>query len=304
MRLLKFNALKQVFILLAFLSLTLFTGSLFGQFQTHPTSGNLYHYGSNVGIGTNSPKTSLQVSTGQEAGMNSTENGFLMLGLIGASPYNLIMDRDAIQSRYGYAPSNLFINNGGGDIRLGGKLGLHFGGSVVLGRNFKYQYLNDKGIASGPVSTIRFESNGAVAFKLGTATTAGATVSYLDNGVPSLFIQNDGKVGVGANNIGAEYRFVVEGKIGAREIEVTTNSWADYVFADDYELMDLKEVEDYISRHKHLPNIPSASQVVGEGLELGEMQIKMMEKIEELTLYIIDQEKRIGELESLVHEKH
>ncbi len=85
----------------------------------------------------------------------------------------------------------------------------------------------------------------------------------------------------------------VNGIIKAHEIEVSTTIWADYVFARGYELKSLEEVEEYISKNNHLPNIPSAKEVIEEGLNVGEMQVKMMEKIEELTLYMIRQQKEL-----------
>jgi hypothetical protein len=65
-------------------------------------------------------------------------------------------------------------------------------------------------------------------------------------------------------------------------------SWPDYVFGDQYELMPIDELQKSIRLYKHLPNIPSASEVEKDGILVGDMQNRMMEKIEELTLYIID----------------
>ena len=80
--------------------------------------------------------------------------------------------------------------------------------------------------------------------------------------------------------------------------------WADYVFKKDYKLMPLEELEKFVATNNHLPNIPSAQEVTQKGLDLGSVQAKQMEKIEELTLYIIElnkkietQDKRIAELE-------
>ena len=73
----------------------------------------------------------------------------------------------------------------------------------------------------------------------------------------------------------------------------STANWADYVFADTYKLMPLQEVEKFVSKNKHLPGVDSASQLVKNGIDIAEMQSKQMEKIEELTLYAIDQNKAI-----------
>ena len=70
-----------------------------------------------------------------------------------------------------------------------------------------------------------------------------------------------------------------------------TSQWADYVFADDYKLQPLCYVEQYIKTHKHLPNVPSAEEMVEEGNDLGKTTAKLLEKIEELTLYLIEMKK-------------
>jgi hypothetical protein len=92
------------------------------------------------------------------------------------------------------------------------------------------------------------------------------------------------------------YKLYVEGGILTEKVKValrSTPNWADYVFADDYQLKSLKEVETFIKENKHLPGIESAQELVENGLDLGEMQAKQMGKIEELTLYIIEQDKKL-----------
>lgn len=102
-----------------------------------------------------------------------------------------------------------------------------------------------------------------------------------------------GSIGIGTNQLGS-CALAVAGKIGAREIKVTTGSFPDYVFEKDYNLKSLEELEKYILQNKHLPNIPSAKEVeANEGILLGEMNIKLLEKIEELTLHLIKQHKEI-----------
>ena len=86
------------------------------------------------------------------------------------------------------------------------------------------------------------------------------------------------------------------GKLTAKEIEVKTG-WCDYVFDKSYKLRPLEEVADFIQENKHLPNIPSASKVENEGLEIGDITKRMMEKIEELTLYAIDMNARMKSFE-------
>jgi hypothetical protein len=101
-----------------------------------------------------------------------------------------------------------------------------------------------------------------------------------------------GKVGVGvqfAQNLPTGYMLAVDGKIIGEEMRIqNSNNWPDYVFAEEYPLMPLDELKETIARQKHLPNIPPAVVVEEEGILIGDMQKRMMEKIEELTLYIID----------------
>lgn len=90
-----------------------------------------------------------------------------------------------------------------------------------------------------------------------------------------------------------------QGRLFARKVIVTvTNPFPDYVFSKGYSLMPLKELASYISTHKHLPNIKSAADIAAANkqLELGEMQLKLLEKVEELTLYILQQQKEIDAL--------
>tara|TARA_B110000003_G_C16591376_1_gene511971 strand:+ start:112 stop:1074 length:963 start_codon:yes stop_codon:yes gene_type:complete len=105
------------------------------------------------------------------------------------------------------------------------------------------------------------------------------------------------KVAIGTDILPG-YSLAVCGKIRATEVKVNAASeWCDYVFEEDYDLRDLSEVDAFIKENKHLPEIPSAKVVDAEGIEVSAMMILMMKKIEELTLYTIEQEKRINQLE-------
>lgn len=110
-----------------------------------------------------------------------------------------------------------------------------------------------------------------------------------------LKIKGDGNVGIGTTNTGT-YKLAVNGNIRAKEIKVETG-WSDFVFESDYKLPTLEEVETHIKKNGHLKDIPSAEEVAENGVLLGEMDSKLLQKIEELTLYTIAQEKRIKHLE-------
>ena len=118
------------------------------------------------------------------------------------------------------------------------------------------------------------------------------------------FSYTDGNVAIGTmpNN---DYKLAVKGVIRSEEVVVELmTSWPDYVFASDYSLPKLKEVKAFVNENGHLPGLPSASQVSEEGLGLGEINAKLLGKIEELTLYIIEQEERIQKLEEKLNVCH
>jgi len=106
-----------------------------------------------------------------------------------------------------------------------------------------------------------------------------------------------GKLVIGSNQNPGNYTFAVKGNVGfdgkleADEIEVKQVTLADYVFAEGYNLRTLAEVENFIELNGHLPSVPSAEEVAEEGMNVGEFQNILLEKVEELTLYILEQNK-------------
>lgn len=112
-----------------------------------------------------------------------------------------------------------------------------------------------------------------------------------------LFLADSGNVGIGTNN--PQAKLAVNGEVLAKSIRVTTSStyWPDYVFGENYELMSLKELDAYVKANKHLPGVPSASEVEEQGdVDLGKTNAILLEKVEELTLYVIELQKQIDEL--------
>jgi hypothetical protein len=107
-----------------------------------------------------------------------------------------------------------------------------------------------------------------------------------------LKVDKDGNVGIATINTGT-HKLAVEGSIGAREIKVEIGSWSDFVFFKNYNLPTLKEVETHIAEKGHLQDIPSAKEVKENGIFLGDMNAKLLQKIEELTLYTIQQQKEL-----------
>jgi hypothetical protein len=112
-----------------------------------------------------------------------------------------------------------------------------------------------------------------------------------------LVIDQSGNVGIGTTN--PNQKLTVNGTIYGKEVKVDLNvPGPDYVFANNYQLLALTELKTYIDKNKHLPEVPSAAAMEADGINLGEMNMILLKKVEELTLYIIEQEKRINKLEN------
>jgi len=106
-----------------------------------------------------------------------------------------------------------------------------------------------------------------------------------------------GAVGIGTNTVPANYKLAVAGNIITEKVRVKLQSgWPDYVFNEKYKLIPLSELEQYIQIHQHLPDVPSAREVEEKGIDLGDNQALLLKKIEEQTLYIIEQNKKIEQL--------
>jgi hypothetical protein len=136
-------------------------------------------------------------------------------------------------------------------------------------------------------------------------------INFYTAGTERMIITNGGYVGIGSLN--PDEKLTVKGKIHAEEIRVDLLVPADYVFEkyytgastlkSDYVMPSLAEVEKYTKENNHLLNVPSAKEIKDKGLQLGEMSNILLQKVEELTLYIIEQNKRIEALEDKVNAK-
>ncbi|MFT3827202.1 MAG: hypothetical protein QM731_24965 [Chitinophagaceae bacterium] len=136
---------------------------------------------------------------------------------------------------------------------------------------------------------------------VGVAKTFGTTDNYdlpfITNNTERMRIGANGNIGIGTVNISdATYKLFVESGIRTRRVKVDQVSpWPDYVFKPGYNLLSLTQLEEYIQKHNHLPEVPSAAEVANEGIELGDNQAVLLKKIEELTLYVIEQNKKMEE---------
>ena len=140
------------------------------------------------------------------------------------------------------------------------------------------------------------------------ATNSGVTGKLIlrANGINSMYIDQNGSIVMGSTAIipKSGYKLSVDGKVVCEELLVQLSPWPDYVFNADYKLKPLSEVESFIQTNNHLPGMPNAKEVETEGLNVGEMQKLMMEKIEELTLYMIELQKENAALNTELDTLH
>ena len=108
---------------------------------------------------------------------------------------------------------------------------------------------------------------------------------------------------IGSNDPFPIFQVTNDGLVRSREVKVDLETWPDYVFAKEYDLMPLKDVKTFIEQNGHLPNVPAASEIETDGLNLGETAKITMEKVEELTLYLIQQQEQLDEQKMLIEEQ-
>ena len=140
-----------------------------------------------------------------------------------------------------------------------------------------------------------------------TIDTSSSSSRWILNG-DDIYYYTAGGVAIGTTAVpdspGFNYKLAVGGDILAERIVIKLQDswvWPDYVFSNNYQLQDLNELEKQVMGNKHLPGIPSAKELKEKGLSLGEMQSLLLKKIEELTLYIINQQKEITDLKEAIH---
>jgi hypothetical protein len=129
-----------------------------------------------------------------------------------------------------------------------------------------------------------------------TTTALSAIETAVSPGARHYMSIMQDRVGIGTNT--PDSALAVNGNIHAREVKVDLDGWPDYVFKKEYELPTLKEVEAHINDKGYLINMPSEAEVLKNGINLGEMNAKLLQKIEELTLYMIDVNKKVEELQT------
>ncbi|MFT0716757.1 hypothetical protein [Flagellimonas lutimaris] len=211
----------------------------------------------NVGIGTNNPIAALEINKN----IDGSASAFILNQNSGSNARAIfLLGRESTGGKYGYLAH----------------YGENYAGSWGDYTNSESTWLvgndtNGLGIIAG-------NSQGKIFFGTGSSE--------------KMRLTSNGFLGLGTKNPDA--KLTVKGKIHAEEVKVDlTVPGPDYVFKEGYDLKSLEEVQNHIKEHGHLPNIPSAHEMEENGVQLGEMNMKLLEKIEELTLYTLQQQKEI-----------
>jgi hypothetical protein len=227
-----------------------------------------------VGIGTSSPSYVLHVKNNSTGWTNIVENN----GCLVYSAY-------ALSSSDGCG-MHIRVNNSRSD---------RYALQIFDGSNYIFHAANNGKIGIGTSNPSNDISvNGTIdATKIGIGTTTPSNDLSVNGIVDAT------KIGIGTTCIPTGYILAVNGSIKAKEVQVSLDDWCDYVFNKDYKIKSLSEVEAYISLHKHLPDVPSESDVkTNGGINIGEMNTILLKKVEEQMLYIIELNKRIEVLEN------
>lgn len=179
---------------------------------------------------------------------------------------------------------------------------------IVNGGNHATMFIGSYAAASASpyTSYLGFNArrNGTTWYLNGNGSNNGGSLIWGD-ALGNIYFANMASTGtstqqVTSSNMHNNINLVLynDGQLQAKEVKVTLSGWPDYVFGEGYKLMSLDETEKFINENGHLPGVPSAQEVEEDGLSLGEMNARLMQKVEELTLHVIELQKQIDELKN------
>ncbi len=279
-------------------------------FLTAPKPSTMFinPFGGNVGIRTNTANATLTVSRG--TGIDGTAAFF---GTTHVSHFNFSTNEDTY-IRGGKNGSKVIINdnNALGNVGIGLSnprcrltiLSNTIAGNnntevlQVAGKNAMAIFSNENGADYGYIKAVTDNSQTPQFPRAGLEIGTGPGDLYFTTNYTPILMINGTTNNVGIGTSTPNEKLSVNGNIRSKEVVVELANWPDYVFDKSYELTPLIEVENFIKANNHLPNIPSANEIENNGLKVGDVQKRMMEKIEELTLYVIELKKEIELLKS------
>lgn len=207
-----------------------------------------------------------------------------------------------------YTTGSVIINGGFQSSNNYGLTLVPTTGDAVIRRNTTGNLVISSGTEPGVTNTdIRFNysygggSGGVYIFDGGNERNAHFKVTPAGHLIisPSGYQGSPGNIGIGTTGT-LDAKLTVAGNVRAREIRVTIDAGSDFVFENQYDLKTLTEVEEFIKKNGHLPDVAPASEMEDNGIELGKMDMKLLQKIEELTLYLIEQNKKIEDLQNKI----